>query len=641
MKKSFWVLTVVLIAFSLLSGVTAFAENQYVKNGDFETGDFTGWVDKVVPDGTVCEIRQDSTGNHYLYMQSDSELTRVTNRVGTRLQPRDAVTLSFDLKIDDLAEGSSALVNVAYKDENNVTIEKKTSLNYYEYRGEWKHYEFDLQLPENAHGIAFGLRLTGAGQISWDNLKLTNENNKTELKVTYGGLELDRIPDGVSTVTARMHYASQTGDTESGNLLFAAYSKGEDGQQKLAGLKITPYTTSSETGSIYLETDISLPDNAEDISVKAYIWKNGATPQPIADSKLLPKEGRSPIYDRFVTERMRGAYGSLITFFKDEDGDGKREVMERLLDAGVNTLIFLPDNSKDFARLEQRISEVEKFAKERNIMVFIKFNYGTSAVVGSTAFGAYHPGMVHERSAPCPLSTEYWNRSMFDRFEIVARHPGITGGVFDFEMYGVGGTRYTEPCLCDTCVAHYASDYPSEVANQLVQTTAENRLEFVKVNNILTTYDEWQKEEVTKITADIRTRLQAINPNFICGVMPNHSWFPGVDQGLGTEKMPLMVFGENYAADLKRARKAVTEMETNNIHGVFTKGLGPKESYIPLDEFAARLSEAGMINGGYWMYEIPMLEEDYAAKQGVTGATTYYDELKKGNQQLDAILGLD
>ena len=148
MKKIFWVLTAALIVFFLLSGVTAFAEDQYVSNGDFETGDFKGWVDKVTPDGTICEIRQDSTGNNYLYMQSDSDLTRVTNRVGTRLQPRDLLTLSFDLKIDDLAEGSSALVNIAFKDENNVTIEKKTFYNYYEYRGEWKHYELDLQLPE-------------------------------------------------------------------------------------------------------------------------------------------------------------------------------------------------------------------------------------------------------------------------------------------------------------------------------------------------------------------------------------------------------------------------------------------------------------------------------------------------------------
>ena len=89
---------------------------------------------------------------------------------------------------------------------------------------------------------------------------------------------------------------------------------------------------------------------------------------------------------------------------------------------------------------------------------------------------------------------------MFDVLAIGAEVPGITGGIFDMEMYNTGGGgNWHEPCFCDTCVAHYASDHPSAAATTLVNTVAEKRIAFSKQNSILTEYTEWQNGEVTKI----------------------------------------------------------------------------------------------------------------------------------------------
>ena len=646
MKKVFAILMAASVALSLLGGVTAFAENQYMTNGDFETGDLTGWRNKTAPTGTVCEVREDAKGNHYLYMEAptdtedpgDSPIVRIATTEIQGLQSKDLVTLSYDLKIDELGEGAisntGANLGVAFKDKDNNSFIPTVWHKHYENRGEWAHYEIDILIPETATGIGFGLRLYGGGKVSWDNIELRNGKNKTNLSVEYLGTPLDRIPDGINSVTAKMHYVSESGNTETGNLIFAAYGKEANGKKALLGLKIAPFTTSASSNSVFLTEDINLPADSKDISVKAYIWKNGSTLEAVADSEVLPKAGRKPVFDRFVTEKMRGVYGSINYFLQDE-------VIDRLVDAGINTIIALDDKYGDFDAHAKKLAQLGEIAQERNLMVFTKSNYSSGRAVSSTAYGAYHPGRPHSYTGPCRLATGYWEKGMLDVLAIGARTPGITGGVFDMEMYNTGGGgAWNEPCFCDTCVAHYASDHPSSLATALVNTVADERIAFSKQNSILTEYTEWQNGEVTKIAASLREKLHAINPDFMIGVMPYHSWFPGLDEGLGTEEMPLVIFSEAYSAVLTRAYSELASMEQKNLFGVYSRGIGPSESFVTLDLFKDRVVDASVLCSGYFLYEIKYLEDNYAAATEET-ETTYYAELKKANDELDTLLGLD
>jgi len=645
MKKVFAMLMAVSVFFSLFSGVTTFAEkqeNQYVVNGDFETGDYTGWTSRMKYDGTINDLMKDEeTGNYYLRMETapDSTAVRISSEKINGLQPNDLITLSFDLKIDEMlsenAASSGALVGVAFRDKNGDGIDGL--LHWYKYHdvtGDWRHYEIDFLLPETATGLNFQFRLTGGGKVSWDNVKITDGKNKTDLSIEHSGVPLDRVPDGINSVTAKMHYVSETGDAESGNLIFAAYSKGADGKKALAGLSITPFTTSANSDSIFLTSDIALPDNAKDISVKAYIWKNGGTLEPIANSEVLPKKGRSPVYDRFITEKMRGAYGGNDVFSQDD-------VMDRLLDSGINTIIFLPEKYGDFEWLDQTLADIEKYAIENNLMVFTKANYSSNRVIPNDTYGAYHPGREHNYTGPCPLAKGYWEKAMYEPLAIAAKYPGITGGIFDMEMYQAGGklTHYHDPCLCDNCVKHFALDNPSDAATKLTQTEITKRLRFLMENSIRGEYCQWQANELTIIATDLRERLHAINPNYIIGIMPYHSWFPGLDEGLGTEEMPLLIFSEAYSADLGRASFEIAEMKKKNIIGVYTKGIGPRADFVQLPDFKQRVVDASVMGGGYFLYDISYLETDYAAATEET-ATTYYAELKKANEELDKVLGI-
>lgn len=644
MKKVFSILTAISVVFSFFSTVTAFAEkqeNQYVVNGDFETGDYTGWRNRTIPEGSINELRQDETGNWYLRMEGPADkVVRISSDlVQNGLAEKDLVTLSFDLKIDELLTEPTitggAGVAVVYRNKNNDPITTDQWYRYHDLSKEWRHYEIDLLMPETATGLSIQLRAVGGGKMSWDNFKLTDGKNKTDLTIAHSSVPLASIPDGINSVTAKMHYVSESGNVEAGNLVFAAYCNGVNGEQTLAGLTVTPFKTAEKSDSIFVTSDIALPDDAKNISVKAYIWKNGSTLEPVADSELLPKKGRSPVYDRFVTEKMRGVYTNTEEYFYQED------VMNRILDSGINTIIYIPNTYGDFEWLEQNLTDVEKFAIENNIMVFPKVNYSSNRIVSNVAYGAYHPGREHNFSSPCPLAKEYWEKSMFEPLAMAAKHPGITGGIFDMEMYtSESAKRYDDPCLCDACVKHFALDNPSDAAQKLTTTESTTRLRFIKENSLIEEYRKWQKNELTIITTDLRERLHAINPDFIIGLMPYHSWLPGVDQGLGTEEMPLLIFAEAYSTGAGRAHKEMAEMETANILGFYTKGVGPSEDSVPLAKFKDRVIEVSKVCGGYFLYRASYMENNYAAATPDT-ETTYYAELKKANEELDKILGIN
>ncbi|MBQ8588532.1 MAG: carbohydrate binding domain-containing protein [Clostridia bacterium] len=629
MKKIFALVLVVSLVLSAFGCLPVSADNQYITNGDFENG-LTGWGSSTV-EGAIIEAVEGDFGNHYARLKSENGGIYIYTK-DTSLQPGDMVTLSFDLRIVSLAEGASATVSIAFKDKDGKTIEKKPTYNYYENRGEWVTHKIDLKIPDNSYGLGFLLRLLVSGEVHYDNVTLTDANNETSLRVAYGDLQLDRIPDGVNDLKAKLHYVSESGTLESGNLIFAAYSG-----EALSAMEIVPFSTNN---SVYKEVTLDLPDGAKDISVKAYVWRNGQTPEPIAESELLPKEGRSEVFDRFVTERMRGAYGANTVFYQDEDGDGNYEVMDRLAEAGINTFIFQLHYDRNGAyvgknpeALNNAIKDLADFAAETGNMIFAKFNYGTNANATMSDYDLYHPGVTNKRNVVCPLAEGYWNAAMRDCMAVAAQYPQITGVVFDLEMYNGTGTRYNDPCFCDTCVGKFAAAYPSEEATALVGAEINSRQEFAKVSNLFADYKAWQADEITGIVSGVREYLHAINPNLILATMPGYDWLDGFVKGLGTQKMPALILEEaSYAGNIAGNYKIIATMEKDGVNAVLSSGLYPYdngEEIAPAD-FAAKVSEGGMVNMGYWIYAIQYLEGD----------PNYYPELKKGNETLDERLGL-
>lgn len=204
MKKVFSLFLVALFVFSVVGTGSVFAEEKnYIANGDFAS-DLTNWS-KNNASGEVGEITvAEENGNKYVKIVSTaSTAVYIKVQEGAAVKPGDRVILSFDLRIVNLTEGASARIAIDLKDKNNNTIESKPYYDFFENRGEWVRHEIDLLIPDNAPGgLKFDMRVRGGkgGEVHFDNVAVTkSDKDETTLRVGYGDLKLDRIPDGYIT----------------------------------------------------------------------------------------------------------------------------------------------------------------------------------------------------------------------------------------------------------------------------------------------------------------------------------------------------------------------------------------------------------------------------------------------------------
>ncbi|MBQ7793288.1 MAG: hypothetical protein IJ366_02090 [Clostridia bacterium] len=612
MKKGIFAaaLTAVL-AFSAYSGYAD--ASGMLSNGDFEQG-LSGWKSTWQSgNGTLEVVPVD--GNNALHFKSDAGRAYISQDL-RNITEGDRITLSFRLKVLSLVEGGSAVITFGYRDKAGQYITQE-GWSCSEISGDkWIYKSTELIVPEGTGSMYILVRLNEGGEIYYDDLEFTDFYNETKLTVTKGGMELVTIPQGIGEVTAKLHYVPKE-QKESGNLIFAMYDNAADGK-KLIGVKIQPFTA---TRSIFTQASLTVPDNSQNVTLSAYVWKNGQTAEPVTESVTLPRKGRNSVFDTFAAEKMRGAYGAHSVFYD-------KEKMAQLESSGINTFIFnlIGDVNKDSNALDKLCLDMESYVEETGRQIFLKASYGANSVVGNTSYGAYHPGKKNELGLPCPLAEEYWDKEMMSRFEVIAKHPKIIGIVFDMEMYSGGDTRYHSVCLCDSCVKKYAQADGGDVALSLTYESQNDRLQYLYDNCIHEEYSKWFKGEVTAITTKLRERLHAINPNLIIGVMPSIEWLGGMTKGLGTEEMPLMIFIEDtYKGTLAitNVKKAMAEL--NDLNAVFAVGLwSNNESAINTYNFASKVEGAEPYDVGYWIYAIQELDKDPA----------FYEELKKGNDKI-------
>lgn len=597
--------------------VTTEAETTYINNGDFNE-DLSGWIKSNKSENGTMEavdgaarLKADSGA---MYLQQ--------NPAG--FKEGDRLVFSFRLRTKSLAPDAVALITIGYYNDSTYIYQMNKS--YREITGdEWVNKSIEILMPTGGNKLNILLRLNGGGEVYYDDVAISDAQNETHLGIFSGDLELDTVPRGVGPLTAKLHYVPN--GEESCNLLFAMYEEA-DGKSELTAIEVVPFTAGS---TVVKTATLPAPQKDRRVSVAAFVWKNGQTLSPVAEQVLLPREGRSEVFDRFSAERMRGAYGAVVSMYDTE-------TVNALLDAGCNTFIlniigdFYGGNiNKNMDALDTVCSDAEAFAAETGAEIFMKASFGANSVVSNTSFGAYHPGAEHSWSLPCPLSKEYWEKEMLSRLSVAAKHPGIIGVVFDMEMYSGGNSHYPNPCFCDTCTAAFLAANSSETAEALLKTAANDRRSFSWENKIYDSYYNWFQGEVTALTSEIRAALHAINPNLIIGYMPQLEWLPGITRGLGTEKMPVIVFNENeYKGSVSIARGLTAQIRRDNLPAVYTVGLWTnEENAINKSDLAAKIEEAGTINMGYWMYSINEINAD----------TDYIAEIKKGNIALTNKLG--
>ena len=615
-KKIFCML---MVLSNIMAGVVSAEEvyePTYIQNGGFDNS-LNGWNQTWQSgNGTIETVKED--GSNVLHMKTDNGRCYISQSI-TNIAEGDRLSLSFRLKTVSFGDKGSAVITFGYTDKAGQHI-TQDNWSFAEISGDkWIYKSIDFIVPEETGAMSLLVRLNGVGELYYDDIEITDFYNETKLTIEKNGMELYSVPEGIGKVTAKLHYVPKV-KNESGNIIFAMY----DNKDKLVGIKTQPFTAKSST---LIKTTLTVSEGAEGVKLRAYLWKNGQTAEPVTESVILPREGRSSVFDTFLTEKMRGAYGAVSVFYD-------KEKMKQLEESGINTFIFNlggnfgnGDVNKDARALDLLCTDIGKYIEETGNRVFIKASYGANSVGNNTQYGAYHPGTEHSLALPCPLTEEYWNNEMLSRFEVIAKHPQIIGVVFDMEMYSGGSTSYPGPCLCDKCVDKFAySEKRGTVETRIADESQNSRKDYLLKNCIYEEYVKWYQGEITKITTKLREKLHSVNPDLIIGVMPTIEWVGGMAKGLGTPEMPLMIFMEDtYKGVLPITNVKKAFAQKNDMNAVFAVGLwSNNDSAINTYNFATKVKGTQPYDVGYWIYAIQEMDKD----------AKFYDELKKGNDAL-------
>lgn len=124
------------LAAALLLSSTAFAATNLVINGDFETGDLTGWAHSepalALYHGVTADNLYGGNASHVFYDGTDGHLGSLTQTVGTL---KGALyTLEFDLQRYDSVGSSDNQLQISFAGH---TVLDETNVSH-----DWKHYTF-------------------------------------------------------------------------------------------------------------------------------------------------------------------------------------------------------------------------------------------------------------------------------------------------------------------------------------------------------------------------------------------------------------------------------------------------------------------------------------------------------------------
>lgn len=227
----------------------------------------------------------------------------------------------------------------------------------------------------------------------------------------------------------------------------------------------------------------------------------------------------------------------------------------RLLNTnGLNTALVKDGNFEIQLNLWQMWAEM---AQKYGIQLVPVLNFAGVREIEQLA-GLYRPyidrdGKVFD-TTPCPLDVNYWNLAIGQRFIHLSQlGPSVhfAGLVFDTEMYGSSQSLYRDLCFCDDCWAHFCQSLSQEASPSqrglCVPVPEERRFAYLIEHQLVTSYEEVQKQRLQDILVQLRNKIHALDPKLFFGFLayrPN--WFyTALIRGLGTPEHPVRVFTES------------------------------------------------------------------------------------------------
>ncbi len=218
----------------------------------------------------------------------------------------------------------------------------------------------------------------------------------------------------------------------------------------------------------------------------------------------------------------------------------------------------------------------------------------------------------------CPTDPTYWEAILLHRALPLARlavegHSSSAGLLLDIEDYtGVGDWYHY--CYCDQ---DFSSFVQSLGRHDAVKLPPEQRHSWLVENSLWTRYCSRQDEAVVNILADVRRRIDQINPDFLFAIYPWYEtepklrkptlrWDERLAAGLGTERAPFLIFDEHtYTWGYeRRIEEGSAQLQSKGLHFLAVPGFNvyPAERVWWPDEMALSAYYAAVRSGGYWVF---------------------------------------
>lgn len=627
---------------AILCCVNVFAaSSDIVYSSNFENGIF-GWNGYQSGDGALSLSEQGAAGTSKsaCFRVSESGHMRIQHNI-TGLVGGERLTLRFYVRIDDLAINSVVAATVGYfgnKTETETFGWEFTERYYSIKEGEWQQKEIELVVPDEANRIHLQFSLSGQGIVYFDEIEVSGENEATFFKVMSGGLELDKFPQGIGGLNLRIHCVPRINNISR----FVSTIHNENMLTEIIGNSEATKSEDSGAENIRIDFDASCLNAGSKLNI--FHWQDMNSIEPISEKMTFPtvnKVCKNEVFDYFTINRMRGLCGGLNEIYATDLGGIMGETNTLILNIlgnfGSDGDLYLDLGSQLTKAYKEVLDDVDEFVEKTGKKVFLKISYAGGLPVANNKYRNYHPGVSHDLNFPCPLSEEYWQAQIIDVLTIAAPHSGVCGAVIDLEMYSGGGTtkqtRYSSPCVCDSCVEKFNTEKPSVAAEVLKETEKEQRQLFLKQKGLYDEYAAWQKTNVTRIANGVRTALQEINPQFILGYMPQIEWLAGVTEGLGTEVMPAIIFSEvEYRGNVDSVYGNASVIKAKNLPAVYVTGLWANESTaISVSNITEKAVEAAVNSLGYWIYSSGELRNGGKMSE-------YVSAIDEANKQLEDIL---
>lgn len=364
------------------------------------------------------------------------------------------------------------------------------------------------------------------------------------------------------------------------------------------------------------------------------------TPEPVTEV--------DPAMRRLMTQKVRGIWipGDLYRMYPGLDVT----VGQVLKDADFNLVVVYMSvdrkNRSTSSDMETRLPKNVQVARQLDLPMMIKWFYGSAH---EQPYRRYRDGVGHEHDRSCcPLDASYIDRHV-GRWAVRAAKGGAHGMSIDTEMYESDATGYPGPCFCDDCFANYLRHYSTDWMAHYRAVPRERRGSWVADNRAITHYSQHAARRIERQYDAIRAQCQAVNPSFFFAYAPLLEHIPGMTRGLGTSRVPCIVFseGEYTSGPRPQTWANVQHIRETGMPALYVSG--HMILYHEPAAFAKHAKFASLYADGWWAWfggalttcpgtdDPTAFKPPYGRAAGTT-AKQYLDLLTQTHKELDTLL---